>query len=228
LKELKREISALEGEVEKVKSEGMKAVEDMEKALQKVEEAIMRKEEEIEEAERFPPEHPKYPGRPVIEVRKKLMKKMEWLNMVVEHFQDKYQRRMTEARLRFNMNVSKAFEKLSLKGFKDVFLDQDYNLHVIREEDVSQPVETLSASEKLTISLILMLAAKETFLPDFPLFIIDELTLSYDPERFNRVLDYIGERVPYVVVTALAPDEREGKLKVEVKPNTYVNEHFYV
>ena len=48
-----------------------------------------------------------------------------------------------------------------------------------------------------------MLAAKETFLPDFPFFIIDELTQSYDPERFRQIVNYMRKRVPYVIVTSL-------------------------
>ena len=110
---------------------------------------------------------------------------------------------MTRARYRFNNNIARAFRELKLEGFRNVFLDQNFTLHVMREGGIQQPIETLSASEKLTISLILMLAAKETFLPEFPLFIVDELTLSYDSDRFWRIMNYIKRRVPYVIVTSL-------------------------
>ncbi|MFB0523091.1 MAG: hypothetical protein ACETV1_04940, partial [Candidatus Bathyarchaeia archaeon] len=68
----------------------------------------------------------------------------------------------------------------------------------------------------LTISLVLMLAAKQTFLPDFPFFIIDELTLSYDPERFRKVVNYMTKRVPYVIVSSLA-SIKAGGLQVVYK-----------
>ncbi len=178
-------------------------MEGLNKELQRIDKAIILKEDEIQQAESFPPEDPKYHGRLVVEVRSEMMKKIEWLEKVTEYFQEKYMRRMTTARLSFNRNVTKAFAELGLKGFENVFLDQGFALHLVREKSVQQPVETLSASEKLTISLVLMLAAKETFLPDFPFFIIDELTQSYDPERFRQIVNYMRKRVPYVIVTSL-------------------------
>jgi DNA repair exonuclease SbcCD ATPase subunit len=117
---------------------------------------------------------------------------------------------MTSAKIRFNRNINRAFRELELKGFENVFLDQNFGLQVVRENGVRQPIETLSASEKLTVSLILMLAAKDTFLPDFPFFILDELTLSYDPARFRHVVNYVKQRVPYIIVTSLT-SEGTGK-----------------
>ncbi|MCW4020606.1 MAG: hypothetical protein NWF14_05195, partial [Candidatus Bathyarchaeota archaeon] len=175
--------------------------------LERVNKAVVLKEEEIQQAERFPLDDLKYPEQLVIEVRAEMMKKIEWLNGVIAYFQEKYMRRMTTARIRFNLNITKAFEQLDLKEFDNIFLNQDFTLNVVRENSILQPVETLSASEKLTVSLILMLAAKETFLPDFPFFIIDELTLSYDPQRFKQIVSYIGERVQYLIVTSLTSSE---------------------
>jgi len=206
LQNLRQDIVKLENQLEQKKTKPVEGMESLEKSLNDVNKAIILKEEEIQHAERFPQNDPRYPGRLVIEVRKELLRKIEWLNKVTEHFQEKYMRRMTSARLRFNSNVARAFEELGLKRFENIFLDQDFVLHIVRENGVRQPVETLSASEKLTVSLILMLAAKETFLPDFPLFVIDELTLSYDPARFKQIVNYVAKRVPYVIVTCLASE----------------------
>jgi len=200
---LRSEAKRLESQIEQKKAGEVKGLKDLDKELQRIDKAIILKEDEIQQAEGFPPEDPKYHGRLVVEVRSEMMKKIEWLEKVTEYFQEKYMRRMTTARLSFNRNVTKAFAELGLKGFENVFLDQGFALHLVRENSVQQPVETLSASEKLTISLVLMLAAKETFLPDFPFFIIDELTQSYDPERFRQIVNYMRKRVPYVIVTSL-------------------------
>jgi hypothetical protein len=51
-----------------------------------------------------------------------------------------------------------------------------------------------------------MLAAKETFLPEFPFFILDELTLSYDPARLRQIVNYVKRRVPYIIVTSLTSE----------------------
>jgi len=207
---LESEIEALEDQLEQEKERETQQLEGLKREIDHIDKAIILKEEEIQQAESFPPDDLKYHGRLVVEVRSEITKKIEWLEKVIEHFQEEYMRLMTTARLSFNRNVTKAFEELNLKGFENVFLDQDFALHLVREKSVQQPVETLSASEKLTISLVLMLAAKQTFLPDFPFFIIDELTLSYDPERFRKVVNYMTKRVPYVIVSSLASIEAGG------------------
>jgi len=203
VEKLKRDLQVLRDSLRKETEMGPHGVEDLQRQLEDLNKMIILKEEEIQRAERFPSDDPEYPGRLVVDVRSEILRKIEWLEKVTGYFQEKYMRRMTSARRRFNSNVTRAFRELGLKGFGNVFLDQDFMLHVMREGGIRQPVETLSASEKLTISLILMLAAKETFLPDFPLFIVDELTLSYDPDRFWRIMNYIKRRVPYLIVTSL-------------------------
>jgi len=203
IEKLKKDLQVLRDSLRREEQAGPTALEDLKRQLENLNKMIILKEEEIQRAERFPPDDPEYPGRLVVDVRSEILRKIEWLEKVTGYFQEKYMRRMTSARRRFNSNVTRAFRELGLKGFGNVFLDQDFMLHVMREGGIRQPVETLSASEKLTISLILMLAAKETFLPDFPLFIVDELTLSYDPDRFWRIMNYIKRRVPYLIVTSL-------------------------
>ncbi len=203
LADLKAEFEKLVSQHQEKLTEKVKGLNTLETELQRLNKAIILKEEAIQQAEKFPEDDPSYGGRLVVEVRKETTRKIDWLNRVIEYFQDKYMRRMTSAKVRFNRNINRAFRELELKGFENVFLDQNFGLHVVRENGVRQPVETLSASEKLTVSLILMLAAKDTFLPDFPFFILDELTLSYDPARFRHVVDYVKKRVPYVIVTSL-------------------------
>ena len=214
---LKSDLKALRDLLKKEEETGPRGLRDLERRLENINKMIILKEEEIQRAERFPPDDAEYPGRLVVDVRSEILRKIEWLEKVTEYFQEKYMRRMTSARRRFNSNVTRAFRELGLKGFENVFLDQNFALHVMREGSIRQPIETLSASEKLTISLILMLAAKETFLPDFPLFIVDELTLSYDPERFWRIMNYIKRRVPYVIVTSLT-SSLTGKPEVIHEP----------
>jgi DNA repair exonuclease SbcCD ATPase subunit len=206
LSDLKAEVTKLERQAEDKLAGEIKGLSTLETELQRLNKATILKEEAIQQAEKFPEDDPKYGGRLVVEVRKETIQKIEWLNKVIEYFQEKYMRRMTSAKLRFNRNINKAFRELELKGFENVFLDQNFGLQVVRENGVRQPVETLSASEKLTVSLILMLAAKETFLPEFPFFILDELTLSYDPARLRQIVNYVKRRVPYIIVTSLTSE----------------------
>ena len=213
IKNIKIELGNLASQIDEKKSQEIEGLEDLEKSLERINKAVILKEEEIEQSEKFPDDDPKYAKQLVIEVRSYMIKKIEWLNKVTEYFEDKYIRRMTLAKVRFNNNITKAFEELEFKGFEKLFLNQDFKLNIVREGSIQQPVETLSASEKLTVSIILMLAAKETFLSDFPIFIIDELTLSYDHKRFEQVVSYLKRRIPYVIVTSLS---KSGEKKPQI------------
>jgi hypothetical protein len=62
-----------------------------------------------------------------------------------------------------------------------------------------------------------MLAGREEYIPNYPLFVLDKVTLDYDPSRFQMILDYLTQReVPYIIVTtAQSIEESSGKLEVE-------------
>jgi hypothetical protein len=220
ISKLKKHILKFNKEEKQIKSiikdkklEELKKIENLKKKVNLLDKEVILKEEEIQQAECFPIDNQKYPGKLVVEVRSYIANKIEWLEKITEYFQEKYMHRMTSARIRFNNNINKAFNELELEGFNNLFLDQDFKLHVVRDNNIQQPLETLSASEKLTVSIILMLAAKETFLPDFPFFIIDELTLSYDPARLKKIIHYLEKRMPYTILTSLTEKGR-GKPQV--------------
>jgi len=67
----------------------------------------------------------------------------------------------------------------------------------------------LAASERITIAIALLLAAKRTYVKDFPFFVLDELITSYDPARFEAVKDYLKRSDDYVLVTELSAQARE-------------------
>jgi len=60
-----------------------------------------------------------------------------------------------------------------------------------------------------------MFVAKKAYAPDFPFFVIDEIMGTYDKTRFNRILQYIQTKVPYLVVTTMSPFE-ETKEEINV------------
>jgi len=62
---------------------------------------------------------------------------------------------------------------------------------------------TLSTSERYSLALLIMLAAREIYIPEFPIFALDEILISFLEERGKKILDYIKEQVPYVVCTML-------------------------
>jgi len=118
----------------------------------------------------------------------------------------------------FNDHIAEVYHLLEFdKDFERIYLDDGFQLKIIRKfGDQKKPdsINTLSRSEKETVALVLLLAGREAYLPDFPLFIADETTF-YDATRFRRIVEYISKRVPYTIITNLVPRERQDTMTIE-------------
>jgi DNA repair exonuclease SbcCD ATPase subunit len=125
------------------------------------------------------------------------------------------------ARINFNKRIIEVYSDLGFRDFRKIEINPRYIIDVEREKEgrsFKQPIYSLSASERLTIGVVAMLAGKDEYLKDFPFFILDELITSYDPTRFKSIIQYLQKDVEYVVVTALAPSgELEIKHKLDEK-----------
>lgn len=120
----------------------------------------------------------------------------------------------------FNHQIKKVYQLMSYQDFEDIRINPNFNLIVKRKRRgkmIDQPIESLSDSERITIALIVMLAGREEYLSDYPLFVLDKVTLDYDPTRFEMILDYLSLRkVPYTLVT-LAQSIKEGSGHLEIE-----------
>ncbi len=120
----------------------------------------------------------------------------------------------------FNHQIKKVYQLMSYQDFEDIRINPNFNLVVKRKRRgkmIDQPIESLSDSERITIALIVMLAGREEYLSDYPLFVLDKVTLDYDPTRFEMILDYLSLRkVPYTLVT-LAQSIQEGSGQLEIE-----------
>lgn len=118
----------------------------------------------------------------------------------------------------FNDRITEVYQLLEFdKDFERIYLDDGFQLKIIRRfGDQKRPdsINTLSRGEKETVALVLMLAGREAYLPDFPLFIADETTF-YDSTRFRRIVEYISKRAPYTIITNLVPKDRQETLSIE-------------
>ena len=121
-------------------------------------------------------------------------------------------------KIMFNDHIKVVYELLQFdEDFEQIYLDDQFNLKIIRRfqgQRKLDTINTLSRSEKETVALVLMLAGREAYLSEFPFFIADE-TSFFDPTRFNRIVRYVSERVPYTVITKLAPREEQEEVTVE-------------
>jgi myosin heavy subunit len=121
----------------------------------------------------------------------------------------KYRAQLNAARRLFNEKAREVMKAVGFKGFKSIKVDDNFKTVVDEEGGCRREIETLSTSEAVTMAILLALAAKKAYLPEFPLFIVDTVTTHYQPPKYKRVIEYLAEQVPYLIVTALSPREDE-------------------
>ena len=145
----------------------------------------------------------------------------DWLRDVREYLDQRQHAHEVSAIADFNNNVKKVMSDLGFTEFDQIALDRDdKHLKVFRSGFIRQPVESLSTSEKYSLAIILQIALKETYVPDIPFFIVDEVVVSYDGARKGKILDYLDEIAKeddlYVIVTKLSEEEGE-EITVKVR-----------
>ena len=116
----------------------------------------------------------------------------------------------------FNKKIMSVYNKLGFKDFKNIEIDSTFRIKVNRKGK-EQELNRLSTSERVTLGVVVMLVGKEEYLPEYPFFVLDEVTTAYDPTRFKTIIDYITNETntKYTIVTAFSPTG--NKIKVEHK-----------
>ena len=118
-----------------------------------------------------------------------------------------------QAAVRFNDRVQGLMQALGFKEFRTIRLNDEFRLIVERYDEskksyVLQLPQTLSTSEKLAVALILQLALKETYMPDVPFFLVDDVLEDFDESRRVQVLEYLGKKAAegdwFVIATKLS------------------------
>lgn len=145
----------------------------------------------------------------------------DWLRCVREYLDQKQHTHEVSAIADFNNNVKRVMSDLGFTEFDQIALDKDdKHLKVFRSGFIRQPVESLSTSEKYSLAIVLQIALKQTYVPDIPFFIVDEVVVSYDGARKGKILDYLDQIAKedelYVIVTKLSEEEGE-EITVKVR-----------
>jgi len=143
----------------------------------------------------------------------KLEKRVLFLEAALDYLEKRSKEILTAIIKRFDERVNEIFNLLGFKEFQKIEIDDiDFRVHVYRTrggQTIKWPLEALSTSERITLAVAFLIAGKQEYLPDFPFFVLDELVTSYDPTRFERLINYIAKVTDYVIVTALAPEEQK-------------------
>ena len=146
-----------------------------------------------------------------------IVDKIEFSEQSITHMRRRKEEVIDAVRTAFNKRIIDVYKKLGYKDFEEIEIRPDHTVYIRRPGyHESWPLNALSTSERITLAVMFLIAGKQEYLPDYPFFVLDELVTSYDPERFEKLKDYISNVTDYVVVTQLAKSEDvKGKIVIE-------------
>jgi len=117
---------------------------------------------------------------------------LDILNETRNHLDKKITEQREGAAKKFNSSTENLIRELKFDTFKEIYLDlNDYRLKIIGNNDDTQELSSVSGGEKVIISSLLQISAKETYLSEIPFLIGDEIILDLDPERSEIFLKYL-------------------------------------
>jgi len=148
-----------------------------------------------------------------------LTNKIEFLDECISYLKRRKDEITEKVAEKFNKKINEIYKELGFTDFKEVQIKDDYKIYISREKGgkilSDWPLEALSTSERYTIGVTLLVAAKEEYLPGFPLFVIDEIITSFDDDRMEKLKKYIANVSDYVIITQLAPESSMEELAIE-------------
>jgi chromosome segregation ATPase len=122
---------------------------------------------------------------------------------------------LSNARRVFNQAAKALLRQLGFRDFKEVSIDKNFQIQIVRGEGegYTEAPNELSTSESTTLTILLALAAKGTYFPEFPFFVIDTITTCYNVNAHKRFIEFLGRELKcHVIVTLLMPTEQELKV----------------
>ena len=133
------------------------------------------------------------------------------LSNVEDHLLINIKEQREGAAIKFNENIEKIIKELNFPEFKEISLDlENYNLNIIRKDNTYQPINSLSGGEKIVVSSLLQISAKETYNRDIPFIVGDDIILKMDNERrevFENYLKSIAKQNDWFIILTRITDE---------------------
>lgn len=218
--ELQAEVEALESEIDDLEDDAYEEILDLHKEANQLEYDLGRLEADLESVE-----------EEIAEVESRLDREgeleaqREELAEEIEDLRTRIDRIESTAVEEFNGHMGTVLDVLGYDNLARVWLERverevregrrkvtksTFELHVVRETESSatyeDTVDHLSESEREVIGLVFALAGYvvHDVHEDVPVMLVDSVE-AIDGPRVAALLDYVGERVPYVVA-ALLPE----------------------
>ncbi|TKJ22455.1 MAG: hypothetical protein CEE43_06070 [Promethearchaeota archaeon Loki_b32] len=137
----------------------------------------------------------------------------EIFTTINSHLEKNIKEQREGAAHKFNKNIEKIIEELKLPKFEKIYLDIEDNnkLKIIRKGNPNpQAINSLSAGERVIVSSLLQISAKETYNPEIPFIVGDDIILKMDNERreiFYNYLKNIAKENDWFVILTRVTDE---------------------
>jgi predicted nucleic acid-binding Zn-ribbon protein len=196
--------------------------------LNKVRERISAYENKIQnnqnEIDRLTREMPDYTiGESLEDYATKKRLGLDDLRLNIEELKDEWEHEVFGAVDLFNKNINDIYKEMGFTTFRDIKIVKEITRGRLTSIDVivergngkKQSLSSLNETERLTISLIFQIAAKEIYTPDFPLFVIDDNMRTYDLEQYDSITRYLEGIADYVLTSQLVPRSEQGDLSIE-------------
>ncbi len=120
---------------------------------------------------------------------------------------------------KFNSSIKIVIQELNLANFENISIDlNDFSLRVINKGGKIQPHGSLGGAEKGIIGGILQISCKQTYLPDIPFFVGDDIILDFDPENAEKFMNYLKKIAQdediFIVMTKPTADTSIIKIQI--------------
>jgi len=213
---LNTEKAKLEQQTEEWEAEVHETLQRIERSIEAVANEIAEQTKKLREGSLVDIRETRLPFDQAQDVWRELQNKLRDMREYLDQRQHDHEMR---AIADFNSTVKKVMSDLGFSEFDQIAIDKDdKQLKIFRPGFVRQPVESLSTSEKYSLAIVLQIALKETYVPDIPFLIVDEVMVSYDGTKTDKILGYLNqmaqEKGLYVIVTRLAG---KGEEEIAVK-----------
>ena len=140
---------------------------------------------------------------------------------VNDHVTSNIKEQREGAAKKFNENISKILGELNLPKIDKVYLDinEDINLKIIRKGNPEpHELNTLRGGERVVISSLLQISAKETYNPEIPFILGDDLILKMDGEAREIYYNYlrtIAKKYDWFIIFTRVTEENLIKEEIQ-------------
>ncbi|MFX1568101.1 MAG: ATP-binding protein [Promethearchaeota archaeon] len=138
---------------------------------------------------------------------KNIRKKVEITEQIVRHFSNCVSRIKNLMLDKLNNRLKESFQLLELAELDRILVTENFNIIITRKGGYETTIAELSGAERALIAFIIMVIAKNEFLPEFPMLLIDEIGEFMDKTRFLKIIDYLKEIVDILIITRNRPLE---------------------